>query len=265
MKRPSFQFYPADWTGNAKLRRCSDAARGAWMSLLCALHDSDEYGVLRWPLDEVARSAGVSLKLARELSAKGVLKGADAGCEPFVYTPFHAGKSGDPVVLIEKSDESCWYSSRMVRDEYLRKKRGGNTRFSEENQPSQPSPKGGTGGRKVHGASSSSSSSLPLPKGNGHAEAVPLFPEQAPLAKPKSKSEEVRYEYFDRGKGLLGPSSGGILSNLLKLYDGNVHKARAKLEDCADKRDRAAWINAFLLASKDGWGKNIQVTDGGIL
>ena len=51
MKRPSFQFYVADWRLDQKLRRCSPAARGVWIDILCLLHDSDEqYGVLRWPL-----------------------------------------------------------------------------------------------------------------------------------------------------------------------------------------------------------------------
>jgi hypothetical protein len=58
MKRPSFQFYPADWRGNANLRRCSEAARGAWMDILCLLHDSDTYGIVRWPLVDLANAAG---------------------------------------------------------------------------------------------------------------------------------------------------------------------------------------------------------------
>src|SRR5579864_8434168 len=100
MNRPSFQFYPADWRNNAKLRRCSEAARGAWMDILCLLHDSDEYGVMRWPLADIARAAGVPLKLCRELALKEVLKGSDKKTEPFVYAPRHAGKDGESVVLI---------------------------------------------------------------------------------------------------------------------------------------------------------------------
>ena len=44
---------------------------------MCDLHDQDEYGVCRWPLAELSQAAGVSTKLARELSDKDVLKGAD--------------------------------------------------------------------------------------------------------------------------------------------------------------------------------------------
>lgn len=141
MKRPSFQFYPADWKNNSKLRRCSEGARGAWVDVLCLLHDSDEYGVCRWSLDEVARAAGVPLKLVRELVAKDVLKGADKGAKDYVYTPRHAGKDGDSVTLIVGGGGPCWYCSRFVRDEWVRQRRGQSTRFSPENQPPNDDPK----------------------------------------------------------------------------------------------------------------------------
>lgn len=131
MKRPAFQFYPADWRNNAKLRRCSEAARGAWMDMLCALHDSDEYGVVRWPLADLARAAGVSLKLARELVEKDVLKGGDQGCAPYIYTPVSGRIAGRPVVLVEaQAGAPCWYSSRLVRDEYVRQRRGSAAQFA---------------------------------------------------------------------------------------------------------------------------------------
>ncbi len=138
MKRPSFQFYPADWRHNAKLRRCSIAARGAWMDVLCVLHDSDEYGVARWPLADVARAAGVPLKTLRELAEKDVLKGGDAAAENYVYTPRHANRDGPPVILVIPGPGPCWYCSRLVRDEYVRQRRGKSTRFSDENQPPKP-------------------------------------------------------------------------------------------------------------------------------
>lgn len=158
MKRPAFQFYPADWRGNANLRRCSEAARGAWMDILCVLHDSDEYGVVRWPLAELARAAGVALKLAKELATKLVLKGADSGAVKFEYTPRHAGKDGEPVTLVE-GDGPIWFSSRMVKDEWVRKRRGGDTQFTTENQPPKQAPKPTIGERVGDGPSSSTSSS----------------------------------------------------------------------------------------------------------
>lgn len=141
MKRPAFQFYPADWRNNAKLRRCSPAARGAWMDVLCVLHDSDEYGVCRWPLADLAQSAGVATKLIKELVEKDVLKGADKGAAAYNYTPRHAGKAGEPVTLVEPKDGPCWYCSRFVRDEWIRQRRGQSTQFSVDNQPPKQSPK----------------------------------------------------------------------------------------------------------------------------
>jgi uncharacterized phage protein (TIGR02220 family) len=140
MKRPSFQFYPADWRNNAKLRRCSEAARGAWMDVLCVLHDSDEYGVCRWPLADLARASGVPLKLIRELADKDVLKGSDKEAAPYIYTPRHAGKDGDPVALVESNGGPCWYCSRFVRDEWVRQRRGQSTRFDEDKQPPKRAP-----------------------------------------------------------------------------------------------------------------------------
>jgi hypothetical protein len=162
IKRPSLQFYPADWRNNAKLRRCSLAARGAWIEIMCILHDSDEYGVIRWPLADLARAAGVSLKLARELVEKGVLKGADSDAEPYVHTPTHAGRKGEPVVIVRGGGGAVWYCSRFVCDEWIRERRGAGTRFDSENQPSRSparSPTGRVGERQGDGPSSSSSSS----------------------------------------------------------------------------------------------------------
>jgi hypothetical protein len=158
MKRPSFQFYPADWKNNSKLRRCSEAARGAWVDILCLLHDSDEYGVCRWPLAELARAAGVPLKLAKELAAKDVLKGADKSAASYIYVPRHAGKDGDPVTLVESSDAPCWYCSRFVRDEWVRQRRGQSTQFTTDNQPPKQTPKAGIGERQGDGPTSSSTS-----------------------------------------------------------------------------------------------------------
>jgi hypothetical protein len=158
VKRPSFQFYPGDWRLDGNLRRCSHAARGAWVDVLCLLHDAPEYGVLRWPLAEIAAAAGAPLELLRELVDKGVMGGADAGAEPFVWTPSHAGKQGEPVVLVEPGAGPCWYSRRFVRDEAVRLRRGAASRFTAENQP-KPTPTGRVGERQGDGPSSSSSSS----------------------------------------------------------------------------------------------------------
>ncbi|OGT02142.1 MAG: hypothetical protein A2143_00660 [Gallionellales bacterium RBG_16_57_15] len=93
------------------------------------MHDSDEYGVLRWPLVDIARAAGVPIKLLKELSDRGVLKGGDNGCDAYIHTPMHARKKGEPITLLEKVNTACWFSSRFLVDEWHRSVSGGNTRF----------------------------------------------------------------------------------------------------------------------------------------
>jgi len=187
VSRPSFQFYPADWRNNAKLRRCSWAARGVWIELMGLMHDSDKYGVLQWNLKQIAQALGAPIKLLNELVEMGVLYGVEKGtCAPFVYTPRSGRKDGAPVELIPAMAGPVWFSPRMVRDEYLRTIRGANTRFGCGDNPS-PTPRHGDskgenkGGapdtppshNESDGASSSSSSPYinqqplpPLPDGN---------------------------------------------------------------------------------------------------
>lgn len=130
MRRPSFQFYPADWRNNANLRRCSWAARGAWIEIMGLLHDSDSYGALHWALKEIAQAIGCPVALVKELASKDVLKGCDSGsCGALIYVPRSGRKDGQPVVLIEAQNGPIWYSSRMVKDEYIREVRGESTRF----------------------------------------------------------------------------------------------------------------------------------------
>lgn len=166
---PAFQFYPGDWLRNSNLRRCSHAARGAWIDVLCLMHDSEQYGVLRWPLVDISQASGVPIDLLKELAVKGVLKGGDDGCEPFIYTPRHAGKDGQPVTLIEKATSACWYSSRFVRDEHVRLNRGKQTQFTPDNQPNRKpnkepkaTPKATIGTRQGDGASTASASASAL-------------------------------------------------------------------------------------------------------
>jgi hypothetical protein len=102
MKRPAFQFYPADWRKDPALSSCSLAARGLWIEMLCVGHESDNYGVLvvnGRPMNEaqIARAVGESpnivRKLLQELDEAGVFSRDGAG---------------------------AIYSRRMVKDEYIR-------------------------------------------------------------------------------------------------------------------------------------------------
>ncbi|WP_293000053.1 hypothetical protein [Nevskia sp.] len=130
MRSPAIQLYFGDWRRNSNLMRCSWAARGAWIEIMAFMHDADRYGVLRWPLKEIAQAVGCPFSLVSELVSKGVLKGCDKGvCEPYVYTPRSGRRDGDPVTLIGAEEGPIWYSSRMVKDEHVRTKAGASTRF----------------------------------------------------------------------------------------------------------------------------------------
>jgi uncharacterized phage protein (TIGR02220 family) len=118
MKLPSFQFYPGDWMKDPNLLRCSKAEKGAWIDMLCLLHECEERGVfvtndIAWTDDEIAQAIGgdksENLECLAGLLRKGVAR---------------RNKSG------------AIYSARIVRDENKRKlcseagkKGGGNPTF----------------------------------------------------------------------------------------------------------------------------------------
>lgn len=102
LKRPAFQFYPADWRKDAALQSCSIGARGVWHELLCVMHECRPYGHLTLngkPMEvaAVCRLIGVdqreySLAL-RELESVGVFS---------------------------REDDGTIFSRRMIRDEHIR-------------------------------------------------------------------------------------------------------------------------------------------------
>lgn len=134
MKRPSFQFYAYDWQGNSNLKRCTHEEKGIWMDIMCLMHDQEEYGIIRWPLKEIAQAVGASIGKIKSLVLKGIMKGGDTGCEEYIYIPRSGRKDGTPVVLIPKQSTTVWYSSRMVRDEYVRQNAGASTRFQSKTE-----------------------------------------------------------------------------------------------------------------------------------
>jgi hypothetical protein len=105
-KRPSFQFYPADWSANPNLKRCTFAEKGIWLEVMCLLHDQAEYGVLRWSLTEIATAVKCRVADLRSLERKGVMKGADeALAEP----------STSPDRDERTAPLSPWYRRKTVR------------------------------------------------------------------------------------------------------------------------------------------------------
>lgn len=104
MKRPSFQFYPADWRNDAGLKLCSLSARGLWIEMICIMHAAEPYGHLcaaGRPLDTRDLS-----KLVGE-SERDVKKWLDELIRNNVCS----------------SEGGAIVSRRMVRDESLRERR----------------------------------------------------------------------------------------------------------------------------------------------
>lgn len=121
-KHPWMKFYPQDWRGDAKLRRCSRAARSLWLDMLGLMHEATPYGHLVMdgkPLEatDLARIFGDHWR-----SVQAFLKElSDAG----VYSVTPSG---------------IVFSRRMVRDEETRQRRANGGVRSLEN-PNVPRPK----------------------------------------------------------------------------------------------------------------------------
>lgn len=166
MKRPSFQFYPADWRKDSALQSCSLAAQGLWINLMCTAHECVPYGHLvinGAPLTaaQLARLIGGSEKkmagLLAELEAAGVFSRDELG---------------------------AIYSRRMSKDEHIRTVRAaaghagweskGGTRSSGRFAQAKGNGSGGFAQAKAEQSTAPSSSSstsvspiAPPHKGNG--------------------------------------------------------------------------------------------------
>lgn len=102
MKRPAFQFYPADWRKDSNLQSSSIESRGLWIDLLCIMHECDRYGHLSvnnkaMNSEQIARLVGISTKDCKRL----LIELEDAG-------------------VFSRLEDSTIYSRRMVKDERLR-------------------------------------------------------------------------------------------------------------------------------------------------
>lgn len=102
MKRPSFQFYPADWRKDPALSACSLAARGLWIELMCIAHEAEEYGFLtingnQMTDSQLSRMVGEAPKVVVKLLAEL-----------------------EQAAVFSRDDRGAIFSRRMVKDERLR-------------------------------------------------------------------------------------------------------------------------------------------------
>lgn len=105
MKRPAFQFYPADWRKDVELQSCSMTAQGLWINAMCLAHECEPYGHLT-----VNGNAMSTAQLGRHVG----LSGKDV--QTLLAELFDAG-------VARKTAEGTVYSKRMVDDEQLRNTR----------------------------------------------------------------------------------------------------------------------------------------------
>ncbi len=231
------------------------------MEVLGLMHDSDEYGVLRWPLKDLAQAVGCKTSDLLSLIDKGVLKGAkeDASCPEYVYTPRSGRKDGTPVTLIPCQVGPIWYSSRMVRDEYVRHIKGISNRFGEgmddaPNKSPMASPMGGIGEAigdtpntapkpvTSDGSSVSSSSSI-KPK--------PSVTDVTGVPPPENPEPDPIFGFglaFLKSKGCAEKGGRSFLGLMRKKY-GDV--ATVQILELAEREDiiePIAWISKALEA-----------------
>lgn len=165
MKRPAFQFYPADWRTDPALELCSLAARGLWISMLCIAHEATPYGYLsvnnrQISTAQLARMVGESptivAKLLRELESAGVFS---------------------------RTEDGVIYSRRMVKDEAVRNARanGGAAGGSHGGKGGQHGAKGGRP-RKPKDGSDSPENTYPQA-----TEKPPLHGAEGGFSEPPSK------------------------------------------------------------------------------
>ncbi len=251
MKRPSFQFYPGDWSSNPNLKRCSFAEKGIWLEVMCLMHDQPEYGLIRWTIREISEAVKCKPAELQALVRKGVMKGDDAQlAAAFVYVPRSGRKDGEPVTLVAIQAGPIWYSSRMVKDEYVRTIRaeaGGNG----ETPKAAPKPPLGEpigGGIGPHGSSSPSS-----PSGNSS---------EAKASGGEPPSIDLAELIFGLGVPLL--LTAGVPEKNARSMLGLMRKTHgaeaviAALQRCADERalQPVEFLQGCLKSAKTTTGKH---------
>lgn len=220
MKRPAFQFYPADWRKDVELRACSIAARGLWIDMLCIAHECEPYGHLTVngrPMNaaQISGQVGLTPKECSRLLAELIENGA-------------ARQTGDGFI----------YSKRMVDDEALRNARAEGGKAGSEHgikgaehgiKGGRPSTARGVSeppskppfAAPIKPPPSSSSSSSPSGK-----DKPPTATRSAPIARPEGVAEQVWADWQALRKAKKAP----VTATVLQGAQAEAAKARMTLE-----------------------------------
>jgi hypothetical protein len=241
VKRPAFQFYPADWRKDMALQSCSVSARGLWMDMLCIAHECEPYGYLTvngkpMTAAQIGRHTGLTEREATKLLAEL----ADAG-------------------VSSVNEEGVIFSRRMVRDEDLRNRRaeGGKAGSSHGIKGAEHGKKGGRPARSrgvseppLEPPPSSSSSATAIPSDADASGGTP--PPPATVAPAKQAAAEPKDVVFGLGVPLLtgaGVAEKNARSFLAMNAKHHGDKAVAEaLNRCANERpvEPISWLQAAL-------------------
>jgi hypothetical protein len=170
VKRPAFQFYPADWRKDVELQSCSMAAQGLWINVMCVAHECEPYGHLT-----VNGKGMTSAQLGRQVGLSG--KEADA----LLVELMEAG-------VARRTADGTIYSKRMVADEDLRNRRATGGQAGAEH-----------GGK---GAKDGSKGGRPKIDKGGLETPLPGF-EKPPPSSSSSSSPSGEYPHTPKGADLF--------------------------------------------------------------
>lgn len=239
MKRPAFQFYPADWRKDAAVQSCSIAARGLWHEMLCIMHECEPYGHLAvngkaMQEPQLARLVGVTskecTKLLTELEEAGVFS---------------------------RTEEGCIHSRRMVRDEHLRNVRaeagrlGGNpTLLNQKDKQKDKQAVNHTDNQSPTPSSSSSSSTSKPKTKKASADAPFVLPDWIPTG-PWQAYLEMRNK---KRKPATDYAKKLVVAELEKLRAAG-HEPGAVL----DRSTKAGWTDVYAVpAGASVSGKTLE-------
>lgn len=247
MKRPAFQFYPADWRKDVELQSCSMAAQGLWINAMCIAHECEPYGHLT-----INNKAMTPAQLGRQVGLPA------RECDALLIELLDAG-------VARKTDEGAIYSKRMVDDERLRNIRA----------------EGGKGGslHGLKGAEHGSKGGRPKAHKGGLETPLktPLSGENEPPLKPPPSSssstsvnsvpngtdgeavdELTRTELWAAGKSLLAEQGmpvaqcGSFVGKLVKDHGETVVVEAVRATVVARPADAAGYLKAACQKRKKG-------------
>ena len=236
MSAPWLKFYPSDWRADPALRMCSVAARGLWMEMLCLMHEASPRGSL------LVNGRAIGDK---QIAALAGMPAKDAA--PLIAELEDAG-------VFSRECDGTIYSRRMRRDDEkaardkTNGRKGGNPKVKggvnpPGNPPRNPTPNGGDKAQKPEARITEANASGGEP----------------PSADPSIEKRDL----YDRGKAVLGPKAGGVISNLLTAKGGNVALARAAIEQASQAQNPHEYVGRIVKPKPGGQDNASSVVSAG--